>query len=333
MNGVLGIHHVTAIAADAQRTLDFYAGVLGLRFVKRTVNFDDPGTYHFYFGDTVGSPGSLLTFFPWPGARRGRQGPGQVAVTSLAVAPGAIGFWIERLLRYGIAHEGPTTRGPPRADAERVLAIKDRDGLLLEIVGHARAEGRPAWAGARGIPPEHAIHGLHAVTVWVADGEATERVLVESMGFRPVREDGAMRRFAVGDGGAGTLVDVRSTGGFPPAVERAGTVHHVAWAVADGAAQLAMRERVLRADLDPTPLIDRRYFHSVYFREPGGVLFELATNGPGFAVDEPVERLGERLMLPPSLEAHRAAIEAALPPIRWPADRETVTAGGVLPGG
>lgn len=225
MNGVLGIHHVTAIAADAQRTLDFYAGVLGLRFVKRTVNFDDPGTYHFYFGDTVGSPGSLLTFFPWPGARRGRQGPGQVAVTSLAVAPGAIGFWIERLLRYGIAHEGPTTRGPPRADAERVLAIKDRDGLLLEIVGHARAEGRPAWAGARGIPPEHAIHGLHAVTVWVADGEATERVLVESMGFRPVREDGAMRRFAVGDGGAGTLVDVRSTGGFPPAVERAGTVH------------------------------------------------------------------------------------------------------------
>jgi predicted esterase/catechol 2,3-dioxygenase-like lactoylglutathione lyase family enzyme len=317
MSNVLGIHHVTAIAADPQRNLDFYAGLLGLRLVKRTVNFDDPQTYHFYFGDEVGTPGTILTFFPWPGARRGRQGSGQVAVTSFAVSPGAIGFWVERLLRFGVRYEGPTRRGAG-AEAEHVLAFKDHDGLMLEIVGHAGAASRPAWTGAPGIPAEHAIHGFHGITLWIDRAEATHQVLVDTLGFRAVSDEGATKRYAIGDGGPGTRVDVREIGGFGRAAGGAGTVHHVAFAVEDDAAQLAVRERVERAGLDPTEVIDRNYFHSVYFREPGGVLYELATNPPGFAIDEPLDHLGESLKLPPQFEPFRGEIEAVLPRIHLP---------------
>ena len=318
MTQIRGIHHVTAIASDPQRNLDFYAGLLGLRLVKRTVNFDDPQTYHFYYGDDVGHPGSILTFFPWPGARRGRQGVGQVAVTSFAVLPTALGFWIERLLRHGVKYDGPTKRGPSGADAEQVISFKDHDGLMLEIVAHAGAEARPAWGDAPGISRDDAIHGFHGVTLWVGEGEPTEKVLVDTLGFRPVREEGGTRRFQSGDGGPGTFVDVRPIGGFVQGAGGAGTVHHVAWSVADDATQLAVRERVLGAGLHPTPVIDRNYFHSVYFREPGGILYELATVPPGFAIDEPVDRLGERLMLPAQYEPHRAEIEAVLPRIHLP---------------
>jgi glyoxalase family protein len=315
---VLGIHHVTAIASDPQRNLDFYVGVLGLRLVKRTVNFDDPETYHLYFGDDIGNPGSLLTFFPWPGASRGRQGAGQVAVTSFAVPPAALGFWLQRLLQHGVAYEGPIKRASATAPREQVISFKDRDGLLLEIVGHPGAEGRSAWGEAAGIPRECAIHGFHRVTLWVERGNDTERVLVDTLGFRPIHEDGGTRRFAAGAGGPGMLVDVRTIGGFPEGVQGAGTVHHVAWRVADDVAQLELREQVVQAGLQPTPVIDRQYFHSVYFREPAGVLFELATDPPGFTIDEPAERLGERLMLPPTYEPHRAEIEAVLPAIHLP---------------
>ncbi len=317
---VLGIHHVTAIASDPQRNLDFYAGVLGLRLVKRTVNFDDPETYHLYFGDEVGHPGSIMTFFPWPGARRGRQGTGQVAVTSFAVVPSALGFWIERFIAHGISYEGPTRR-LTGAQSEQVIAFKDPDGLMLEIVAHASAEGRPAWA-APGILLERAIRGFYSVTLWAENRDDTERVL-EMLGFRSVNEEGSTRRFAVGDGGPGTLVDVRSLSGFFRGVGGAGTVHHVAWRVSDDDAQIATRERVINAALHPTPVIDREYFQSVYFREPGGVLFELATDPPGFTVDEPVDRLGERLMLPPQYETRRAEIEAVLPPIHFPVSAST----------
>ncbi|MDQ6887642.1 MAG: VOC family protein [Gemmatimonadota bacterium] len=318
MTGVLGIHHVTAIASDPQRNLDFYAGVLGLRFVKRTVNFDDPQSYHFYFGDEVGTPGSIMTFFPWPGARRGRQGTGQVATTSFAVLPAALGFWTERLVRHGIAFDGPKKRPLGGALSEQVIAFTDRDGLLLEIVADAGAEARSAWGGAPGIPLEHALHGFHAVTLWEEGSDETERLLVGTMGFRLAGEDGTTRRYATGDGGPGCLVDVRTIGGFPRGVGGAGTVHHVAWRVEDDAAQIAARTRLVVAGREPTPVIDRQYFHSVYFREPGGVLFELATDPPGFAIDEPVEHLGEGLMLPPQFEPSRAQIEAALPPIHLP---------------
>jgi glyoxalase family protein len=292
--------------------------VLGLRLVKRTVNFDDPGTYHFYFGDEVGTPGSILTFFPWPGSHKGRQGPGQVAVTSFAIMPGSVGFWIERLVRHGVRYEMPSRRETGSAGTERVIAFKDPDGLLLELVSTAGAEGRPAWANAPGIPREHAIHGFHSVTLWVERGDATEQILVRTLGFRPVGEEGSTRRFSVGDGGPGTLVNVRTTGGFVHGVSGAGTVHHVAWRVPDDPTQLALRSLIEKEGLAPTPVIDRHYFHSVYFREPGGILYELATRSPGFTIDEPVERLGERLMLPPRYEPDRAAIEAVLPEIHLP---------------
>ena len=333
MTPIFGIHHVTAIASDPQRNLDFYAGLLGLRLVKRTVNFDDPQTYHLYYGDEVGTPGSIMTFFPWPGARRGRQGTGQVSVTSFAVLPSALGFWVERLLRHGVAYEGPVRRGPTGPESEQVISFRDHDGLMLEIVAHATAEARPAWAGAPGISRENAIHGFHGVTLWVGDGQHTEKVLIDTLGFRPVREEGHTRRFEVGDGGPGTFVNVRSIGGFVEAAGGAGTVHHVAWSVPDEATQLAVRERVVESGLHPTPVIDRNYFRSVYFREPGGVLYELATKPPGFAIDEPVDRLGERLMLPPQYEPHRAEIEGILPRIHLavPASAATILADSAGP--
>lgn len=325
MSSILGLHHVTAIASDPQRNLDFYGGVLGLRLVKRTVNFDDPQTYHFYFGDEVGTPGSILTFFPWPGARQGRAGAGQVAVTSFAILPSAVGFWVERLLRHGVEYQQPVKRGGG-PHVEQVMAFRDRDGLMLELVASAGAEARPAWGGAPGIAKENAIHGVHGVTMWIDKPEGTERVLVDVLGFRPVREEGTTHRFAVGDGLPGTIVDVRAVGGFGVGSGGAGTVHHVAFATKDDHTELALRERVLEARLSPTAVIDRNYFHSVYFREPGHVLFELATVTPGFAIDEPVERLGERLMLPAQFESQRAEIEAVLPRIHLPVSDAAATA-------
>ena len=318
MTKVLGIHHVSTIAGDPQRNLDFFAGLLGMRLVKRTVNFDDPQTYHLYYGDAIGTPGCIMTFFPWPGAKPGRQGPGEVAVTSFSVLPSALGFWLERFVRHGVRHETLVTRGKG-TDAERVLAFRDHDGAMYELVGHPGAEMRPAWQEAPGIPAEHAIHGFHSVTLWVEQGEETERVLVDVLGFHAVGQHETTRRYAVGEGGPSRIVDVRSIGGFMRGAKGAGIVHHVAFEVADDAAELALRERVREAGLHPTEVKDRNYFHSVYFREPGGVLYELATTQPGFAIDEPVERLGERLMLPAQFEPHRAEIESVLPPIHLPA--------------
>ena len=316
--GVGGLHHVTAIASDPQRNLDFYVGLLGLRLVKRTVNFDDPGTYHFYFGDETGSPGSLLTFFPWPGAHRGRPGPGQVAVCSFAILPASIGFWIERMVRYAVRYEGPEIRHIGSDEPERVISFKDPDGMLLELVGTDDARGRPAWVEAPGISADNAIRGFHSVTLWVEHNARTLETLIDTLGFRRTGEAGSTLRLSVGNGGPGAMVQVRTTGGFMPGVSGAGTVHHVAWRVADDETQLAIRSRVALAGLAPTPVIDRAYFHSVYFREPSGVLYELATNTPGFAIDEPIERLGERLMLPPQYEPQRRQIEAVLPAVHVP---------------
>jgi predicted esterase/catechol 2,3-dioxygenase-like lactoylglutathione lyase family enzyme len=285
--------------------------------VKRTVNFDDPQTYHLYYGDATGSPGSIMTFFPWPGARSGRQGVGEVAITSFAIRPASVGFWLERLVHHGIAHGSPVTRDRG-GDVEQAISFRDHDGLMLELVAHPRAEDRETWGEAPGIPREHAIHGFHGVTLWLDDSEATERVLVDSLGFRLQHEAADTKRYVVGAGGPAMHVDLRTVGGVGRGAGGAGIVHHVAWAVDDDESELAMRARVADAGLHPTPVIDRQYFHSVYFREPGGVLFELATNPPGFAIDEPVARLGERLMLPPQYEPHRAEIEALLPRIHLP---------------
>ena len=302
-----GIHHVTAISSDPAATIRFYGDTLGLRLVKQTVNFDDPGTFHLYFGDRTGAPGSILTFFPFPGGRRGRIGTGQAAVTSFAIPMESVGWWIERLGARAVAVEAPVGRFD-----ERVLALRDPDGMLLELVGsprHADLEGRTQG----GIPAEHAIRGMHGVTLWT-DGEApgTEEVLAGPLGFRLIGEHAGTRRFG-GDAPLGSVVDLRRADGFWGGVGGVGTVHHVAFRAADEARQLELRRVVEEAGLHVTPVVDRQYFKSVYFREPGGVLFEVATDSPGFLWDEAEPVLGTTLKLPPWLEAHREEIVRTLP--------------------
>ena len=306
----LGIHHVTAIAGDAQRNLHFYAGVLGLRFVKRTVNFDDPGTYHFYFGDATGSPGSILTFFPWPGAHAGRAGVGQAAVTALAIPPTSLGWWLERLVAHGVRHDMPARR----CGGEQALAFRDPDGLLLELVAHPGALAREGWGGGP-VPAEHAIRGVHGVTLWEDGLEETSALLTGQLGFRALTSEGNLFRFAAGDAVPGAFVDVRCAPDFWQGTTGVGAVHHVAFRVGDDAAQLALRDALAGHGLNVTPPLDRQYFRSVYFREPGGVLFELATDAPGFLIDEPFEALGAALKLPPQYERMRGDLERVLSPI------------------
>ena len=308
MAPLLGLHHVTAIAGDPRGNLDFYTRVLGLRLVKKTVNFDDPGTYHLYYGDEGGHPGTITTFFPWPGARRGRRGAGQVTVTSYAAPPASLGYWSERLERHGVTAERSEILD------EELLAFEDPDGLKLEIVGVPGAADRPAWAGGP-VPVEHAMRGFAHVTLAEQGYEATAQLLGEVMGFRLVAESGNRFRYAVGAGGAAARVDVLCTPDAPPGRIAVGTVHHVAWRVAGDAEQGEWRERLVSRGLDVTPVLDRRYFRSIYYREPGGVLFEIATDPPGFTLDEGFDRLGTALTLPPWLEPYRAPIEAALPPL------------------
>ena len=315
-----GIHHVTMIAGDVQRNVDFYAGVLGLRLVKRTVNFDDPGTYHLYYGDESGGPGTLLTFFPWPGAKRGREGAGQFATVALAVPGASLGFWLERFVRQGVAHEALTTRF-----GERVIGIRDPDGLRVEIVGSDAAALIDGWAEGP-VPAEHAIRGVHAVVLWTADFAATASMLEGAFSMRRAEVEDTTTRFvpaAPVASGIGTALDVRDVAGFREGAQGVGTVHHVAWRVPDDAAEVALLERVRAFGLGTTGVVDRQYFHSVYFREPGGSLFEIATDTPGFAIDEPLASLGSSLVLPPWLEPERARITATLPSIELPSERIT----------
>ena len=308
-----GIHHVTAIASDPQRNLDFYAGVLGLRLVKRTVNFDDPTTYHFYFGDANGNPGSIFTFFPWPDARRGRQGAGQIAVASFAIMPSSLGFWIERFIKYHVDFSQPVSR----FDDERVIAFKDPDGLMIELVAHASAESRPKW-NSTAVPADHSIRGVYSVTLWQESCDLTGKLLTETLGFQPVREQASIFRYSAAPGELASIVDLRCVPGLWQGTMGAGTIHHVAFRAVDDTAQAEVRTELVELGYNVTPIIDRDYFHSVYFREPGGVLFEIATDPPGFTVDEPAQTLGQSLKLPEWLEARRFEIEALLPNIRLP---------------
>lgn len=304
---ISGIHHVTAIASDPQKNLDFYTGVLGLRLVKLTVNFDDPGTYHFYFGNDEGSPGSILTFFPWPGASRGVVGNGQVSAATFAVPSGSLEYWTSRLAQQQVRTADAGTRF-----GERVLRLADPDGLPLEIVATPHADPARAWR-AGPVAAEHAICGFHSATLSEEGYEQTAALLVDEMGLLAVGSEGNRYRYAAAGRGAGTIVDVLCAPDARAGRSGAGTVHHIAWRTADDAQQIAWRTALVQGGYNVTPVIDRIYFHSIYFREPGGVLFEIATDPPGFAVDEPREHLGERLMLPPWLEPERAAIERSLP--------------------
>ncbi len=309
-----GLHHLTAIASDPQRNLDFYAGTLGLRFVKQTVNFDDPGTYHLYYGDATGRPGSILTFFPWPNARRGRIGAGQVAETQLAIPTSALAFWIQRLTEHQIAFQGPTRR----FDGETALTFTDHDGLPLALVATDAAAAQPGWGGADGVPEAMSIRGMHAVTLWVHRLTETAAVLTGSLGFREVGRGNEVTRFAVEDGAPGTLVDVRELPTGPGGMLGAGTVHHIAFRAADDETEFGLRTQVTASGLPITEQIDRTYFRSMYFREPGHVLFELATDAPGFGVDESETELGTHLMLPSQHEHLRDVLTARLVPLHLP---------------
>lgn len=305
-----GIHHITVIAGDPRENLDFYVRVLGMRLVKKSVNQDAPDTYHLFYADGVGSPGTDLTFFPWPDAAPGVLGIGLTVEVQLAVARGSLEWWSARLA---------ANRGNPGAIetrfGARVLPFADPHGLALALV----EADRPfvPWPESP-VPMEHQVRGLHAARLWERQLEPTASFLVDVMGFRSTGEEGGWHRYAAEGGGSGTLVEIREMPGERRSEWGVGTVHHVAWRVADVAEQDALRARVERAGRRPTPRIDRYWFESVYFREPGGVLFELATDGPGFERDEPVAHLGERLILPPWMEPHRREIEATLPPLEAP---------------
>ena len=294
-----GIHHITAIAGDPQRNLDFYTEALGLRLVKRTVNFDDPGSYHFYFGDNIGTPGTIMTFFPWPGARRGARGSGQVTTVSFAVPRNSMAFWKERLRATHVIAE--QIEGRFGCNALRFL---DPDGLQLELVASANEESSS----------ERAIRGFAAPTLEVRNSEKTEELLTEILGFEFVAEENNRRRFRGSGSNASAEIDlVSSEAGFGQIA--AGTVHHIAFRAADDDEQLKVREQLAARGLNVTPVIDRQYFHSIYFREPNGILFEIATDGPGFLIDEPADALGETLKLPPIYESKRNEIERVLPTI------------------
>lgn len=312
---LLGIHHVTAIAGDPQANIDFYGGILGLRLVKKTVNFDDPQTYHLYYGDAEGRPGSILTFFPWPGARRGQLGSGQVATVSFAVPAASITSWQQRLEQHGVSAQRHEVLGTP------TLRFVDPDGLTLELAATldatASAELSVPWQGDDAIGPEMAIRGIDHVTLIYGRSEPSVALLTGAMGFEPSEGDDSVQRFGLADGGPTARLDIRHTTAGRGRIA-AGSVHHVAFRVADDAAQAWWQQHLSTHQVHVTPVMDRQYFRSVYFREPGGVLFELATDAPGFAIDEPFEALGQQLMLPPGLEAVRADIEAHLPTLRAP---------------
>ncbi len=313
-----GLHHVTAITGDAQKNIDFYCGVLGLRLVKLTVNFDDPGSYHLYYGDELGRPGTILTFFAWPGAYRGRIGPPQVSEIAFAVPSGALDYWTKRLKERAVKPQAVVERF-----GERVLGFVDPHGMRLEIVSSLESvepKGQP-WADGP-IPVEHAIRGFRSITISEEGYENTATLLTEIMGFQTVGNERNRFRYraATGDGFAST-VDLLCVPDAQHGGMGAGVVHHVAFRTKDDAQQKAWRQEIAGKGFNVSPVMDRTYFHSIYYREPGGVLFEIATENPGFTADETVEQLGRKLMLPPWLEPNRVAIEQAVPPVHLPTSR------------
>jgi glyoxalase family protein len=311
-----GIHHVTAITGDVQKCVDFYVGVLGLRFVKKSINQDVPDTYHIYFGDGLGSPGTAMTFFGWPSWPAQRTGSGQITTVSFAVPEGSLGFWDSRLRQLGIDATRTSRFG---ADT---LVLADADGIEIELIGEVSGIGWEPWRQSP-VDEVHAIRGFHSVTMTVAEASDTLALLAGTMGFRKAGAEGRRTRFETGHGGPHALLDVVESPEGPEGEESIGTVHHVAWRAEDGGVQAAWREALVQAGRNVTPVIDRYYFKSIYYREPGGVLFEIATDGPGFTVDEPRESLGAELSLPPWFQVRRDRLDETLPPIVVPTTATT----------
>ncbi len=312
MKTVSGLHHITGISGPAQQNLDFYAGVLGMRLVKRSVNQDDPKTYHLFYADAEGSPGTDLTFFPWDHLAPSRKGVGLTTEVQLAVSQGSLGYWQERLARYGIKTGALESRF-----GELSLPLTDPDGLELSLVESSDTREFASWAKTE-IPTQKQIMGLHGARMWQRNLQLTGEFLTNAMGFKQVGHESGWTRFVVNGGGSGKFVDVKEMPNMTRGQWGTGSVHHLAWRVDDTPHEMAVREQISQFGASPTPQIDRFWFKSVYYREPGGVVFELATDGPGFGVDEAMENLGEQLVLPPWLEANRAEILAGLPRLEIP---------------
>ncbi len=309
---ILGLHHVTAMSGDPQTNIDFYAGILGLRMVKVTVNFDDPHTYHLYYGDGLGRPGTLMTFFPWPGARKGNVGIGQVGVTAFSIPKGSMDFWVNRLSEAGVPFFGPEERF-----GDQVLSFVDPDEMPLELVESSEGDPRDAqpW---NGLGADVAIRGFHSVELWLGKMEGMEALLQEIMGLNLVGEDQGRSRLAANGDLPGNRVDLVHRPGTPFGTTGVGTVHHVAWRVESVVEQEALRQTLERAGLRVTEIVERNYFKSIYFRTPGGVLFEVATDGPGFDIDEPLATMGTTLQLPEQYEAMRSELQRTLPELVLP---------------
>jgi glyoxalase family protein len=301
-----GIHHITAFARDPQANVDFYAGFLGLRLVKQTINFDAPDVYHLYFGDKAGSPGTIITFFPWPNSRKGRVGGGQVGITTYIVPVGALSFWEDRLKSFGISVMKASRF------SEQYLQFSDNEGLRLEIV--ERAEGANSEWSFGGVPSDKAIKGFGGAVLFSVDSVKTMNVLEHVLGMKKIGEDQGYARFQA-SADIGNLIDV-PVSNVEWGASGAGTVHHIAWRAKDFDEHVQWQKEVLESGYQPTQIIDRQYFNAIYFREDGGILFEIATDPPGFAHDEAAEFLGEKLMLPSWFEPRRAEIEANLLPIQ-----------------
>lgn len=308
-NQILGLHHVTAICGDAQINFDFYSGVLGLRLVKRTVNFDDPGTYHLYYGDYSGRPGTLVTFFAWSGTPLGMPGTGQVVATAFAIPRSSGDFWKKHLAANNVI----VTEIATRFDDE-VLSFRDPDGMFIELIESAEDPGFVAWSEGP-IPTEYAIRSLHSVTAEEEGHELTAKLLTETLGFRLTKQDCNRFRCESGAGGQGTVIDLVCTPDLSRGRVARGSVHHIAWRTENDDTQLDWRTKIVELGYNVSPVMDRDYFHSIYFREPGGVLFEIATDPPGFTKDEPLEELGVHLKVPSWLEPVRPQIERILPPL------------------
>lgn len=308
---ITGIHHISAIASEPQRNINFYAGLLGLRLVKKTVNFDDPSAYHLYYGDTTGTAGSILTFFYWPGlSYQGRIGAGQTTALVLSAPSTSLDYWQERLTRHGVDVQRLTRFN------EVTLQFSDPDHIPVEIVA-VDHDSRKGWNGA-GIPDEHVIRGFHTAELTVSLQHPTESLLTDQMGFRLVQREGNRARFEAGPGGSGHYADVVTDTQILRGLGGVGTIHHIAWSVPDDVSELRMQQVLQEAGFGVSEVRDRNYFHSIYYRERGGILFEIATECPGFAIDEPVDSLGQSLRLPSQFESRREAIEKALPPVISP---------------
>ncbi len=305
---ITGIHHITAIAGPSQKNIDFYSGILGLRLVKKTVNFDAPDVYHFYYGDEKGLPGSILTFFPYGDIQRGRHGKGMLNTTSFSVPMNSINYWQERLKKFNVNIKP----AQERFQNEAFVYFEDHDGLGLELVFNDK-DARPGFTYGH-IPAEHAIKGFYNVEIWEEGYERTAALLTEQMDHKLIHEQGNRFRFAAKDS-PGNYIDILCMPDSLRGLGGNGTVHHIAFNTPDATTQREARMKIAQRMLNPTPVLDRQYFTSIYFREPGGVLFEIATAGPGFAIDEEPRHLGEGLKLPPQYEGYRTQIEAGVDPV------------------